>query len=217
MAPEEYPKLPKEESAPLVQVTGATLLEMIKKTAFAISTDETRYILNGVFFEPREGGKVRMVATDGHRLALVERELAGDFKLKSGVIIPRKGLFELKRLLDEAPDAECHAGLRRELGALQEAGPHDGDAPHRRPVPRVPARHPQGRREQVQVARVRFLEALKRIALLSRRQVERGEDGARRQPAAHHRATTRTWARPRTISRSPTTAPTSPSASTPAT
>src|SRR6478672_8542534 len=73
MAPEEYPKLPKEESAPLVNITGGTLLEMIKKTSFAISTDETRYILNGVFFEPREGGKVRMVATDGHRLCLIER------------------------------------------------------------------------------------------------------------------------------------------------
>src|SRR5690606_25680833 len=66
-APEEYPKLPKEENAPLVKIAGATLLEMIRKTSFAISTDETRYILNGVFFEPREDQKVRMVATDGHR------------------------------------------------------------------------------------------------------------------------------------------------------
>src|SRR5215471_9263617 len=73
MSPEEYPKLPKEESAHLIKLSGPVLLEMIRKTAFAISTDETRYILNGVFFEPREGGKVRMVATDGHRLALVER------------------------------------------------------------------------------------------------------------------------------------------------
>ena len=69
--------------------TGTTLLEMVKKTSFAISSDETRYILNGVFFEPRDGGKVRMVATDGHRLALIERELSGDFKLKHGVIVPR--------------------------------------------------------------------------------------------------------------------------------
>src|SRR5512140_2294904 len=45
MAPEEFPKLPKEESAPLVTLSGAVLLEMIKKTQFAISTDETRYIL----------------------------------------------------------------------------------------------------------------------------------------------------------------------------
>src|SRR4051794_25492171 len=51
MAPEEYPKLPREENAPLVKVNGGVLLEMIKKTQFAISTDETRYILNGVFFE----------------------------------------------------------------------------------------------------------------------------------------------------------------------
>src|SRR5690606_38467576 len=84
-APEEYPKLPKEENAPLVKIAGATLLEMIRKTSFAISTDETRYILNGVFFEPREDQKVRMVATDGHRLSLIERELSGDFGLKGGV------------------------------------------------------------------------------------------------------------------------------------
>src|SRR5713101_3811355 len=72
MAAEEYPKLPKEENATLVDVNGSLLLEMIKKTSFAISNDETRYILNGVFFEPKGAGKVRMVATDGHRLALID-------------------------------------------------------------------------------------------------------------------------------------------------
>jgi DNA polymerase-3 subunit beta len=92
------------------------------KTAFAISTDETRYILNGVFFEPREGGKVRMVATDGHRLALVERVLAGDFKLKGGVIIPRKGLHELRRLLDEAPDVECALGFAENSALFRKPG-----------------------------------------------------------------------------------------------
>ncbi len=122
MAAEEYPKLPKEENAPLVQISGNTLLEMIKKTQFAISSDETRYILNGVFFEPQAGGKVRMVATDGHRLSLIERELAGDFKLKSGVIIPRKGLMELKRLLDEAPDAECHLGFAENSALFKKPG-----------------------------------------------------------------------------------------------
>src|SRR5262249_46435410 len=105
MSPEEYPKL-QEESAHLVTVPGPIILGMTRKTPFPLSTGQTRYIPNGGFFEPREGGKVRMVATDGHRLALVERELPGNFKLKSGVIIPRKGLHELRRLLDEAPDAE---------------------------------------------------------------------------------------------------------------
>ena len=49
MAPEDYPKLPKPENATLVKIDGKVLLEMIKKTSFAISTDETRYILNGVY------------------------------------------------------------------------------------------------------------------------------------------------------------------------
>lgn len=167
MAAEEYPKLPKEENAQLVPVSGPTLLEMVKKTSFAISSDETRYILNGVFFEPREGGKVRMVATDGHRLALIERDLVGDFKLKSGVIIPRKGLFELKRLLDEAPDAECHLGFAENSALFKKPGITmvmrliDGQFPEYQRV------IPKEAEKLVTVPKLRFLEGLKRIALLS--------------------------------------------------
>lgn len=167
MAPEEYPKLPREENAPLVKINGNILLEMIKKTQFAISTDETRYILNGVFFEPREGGKIRMVATDGHRLALVERELEGEFKLKGGVIIPRKGLFELKRLLDEAPDAECHLGFADNSALFKKPGLTmvmrliDGQFPeYQRVIPK------EGEK-QIALPRLRFLEGLRRISLLS--------------------------------------------------
>ena len=167
MAPEEFPKLPKEESGHAVKLTGTTLLEMIKKSSYAISNDETRYILNGVFFEPREGGKVRMVATDGHRLALVERDLSGDFKLKSGVIIPRKGLFELKRLLDEAPEAECQLGFAENSAVFKKPGLSmvmrliDGQFPeYQRVIPR------EGEK-QVMVKRGQFYDALKRISLLS--------------------------------------------------
>jgi DNA polymerase-3 subunit beta len=167
MAPEEYPKLPKEENAPLVKVSGAGMLEMIRKTSFAISNDETRYILNGVFFEPREGGKVRMVATDGHRLAFIERELEGDFKLRSGVIIPRKGLFELKRILDEAPDAECQLGFAENSALFRKPGLTmvmrliDGQFPEYQRV------IPQEGERVLTINRARFLEALKRISLLS--------------------------------------------------
>lgn len=166
-APEEYPKLPKEESAPLVKIAGATLLEMIRKTSFAISTDETRYILNGVFFEPREDEKVRMVATDGHRLSLIERELSGDFGLKGGVIIPRKGLMELRRLLDEAPDAECFLGFAESSALFKKPGLTmvmrliDGQFPeYQRVIPK------EGERV-ISVPKLRFVEGLKRIALMS--------------------------------------------------
>ncbi|MEW5738661.1 MAG: DNA polymerase III subunit beta [Myxococcota bacterium] len=167
MAPEEFPKLPKDDAAHAVSVSGPVLLEMIKKTQFAISNDETRYILNGVFFEPRDKGLVRMVATDGHRLALVERELAGDFKLKSGVIIPRKGLFELKRLLDEAPDAECQLGFAENSAIFKKPGLSmvmrliDGQFPeYQRVIPK------EGEK-QLLVRRDKLFDALKRISLLS--------------------------------------------------
>jgi DNA polymerase-3 subunit beta len=167
MAPEEYPKLPKEENATLVQVSATTILEMIKKTSFAVSSDETRYILNGVFFEPREGGKIRMVATDGHRLSFIERELPGDFKLKSGVIIPRKGLFELKRLLDEAPDAECMLGfaessaLFRKSGLMMVMRLIDGQFPEYQRV------IPQQSERELTISCPLLLESLRRISLLS--------------------------------------------------
>jgi DNA polymerase-3 subunit beta len=167
MAPEEFPRLPKDDAAHPVAVSGSTLLEMIKKTQFAISHDETRYVLNGVFFEPREKGLVRMVATDGHRLALVERELVGDFKLKSGVIIPRKGLYELRRLLEEAPDAECQLGFAENSAIFRKPGLSmvmrliDGQFPeYQRVIPK------EGEK-QLLVRRDRLFDALKRISLLS--------------------------------------------------
>jgi DNA polymerase III subunit beta len=108
-----------------------------------------------------------MVATDGHRLSLVERELTEDFKLKRGVIIPRKGLFELKRLLDEAPDAECQLGFAENSAMFKKPGLTmvmrliDGEFPeYQRVIPK------EGEKK-VSVSRARLLEGLKRIALLS--------------------------------------------------
>jgi DNA polymerase-3 subunit beta len=104
LAPDDFPVLPRFEKVPFVAVDPAALLEQIDRTSFAISTDETRYNLNGVFFEPSHG-LLRLVATDGHRLSLSERAAPGDFALKRGVILPRKGLHELKKLLQEAVES----------------------------------------------------------------------------------------------------------------
>jgi DNA polymerase-3 subunit beta len=100
---EEYPTLPVFSPEKTVLVQSAVLGSMIERTMYAASADETRYNLNGVFLEVLEdSGKIRMAATDGHRLALVDRNLTSEVEgLSSGVIIPRKGLAELKRLVDE--------------------------------------------------------------------------------------------------------------------
>ena len=104
LPPEEYPGLPKGEEKSLAQIESAALLEMIERTLYAVSTDEARYNLNGVYLETKpEEGLLRMAATDGHRLALVDRKIEGvDLsKFDKGVIVPKKGINELKRLLEE--------------------------------------------------------------------------------------------------------------------
>jgi DNA polymerase-3 subunit beta len=167
MPAEEYPALPKEEKSNLVKADGKVLLEMINKTSFAISNDETRFNLNGLYFEVKEKGKVRAVATDGHRLSLIEREMEGDFKLKKGVIIPRKGLFELRRLLEEAPDAECFLGFGDTSAVFKKSGLSmvmrliDGQFPEYQEVIPKPSEHP------LVLSRQNLLETLKRISLLS--------------------------------------------------
>jgi DNA polymerase III sliding clamp (beta) subunit (PCNA family) len=70
-----------------------------------VSTDETRFTLSGVYVETTDKGALRMVATDGHRLAMIDRSLS-DAKLAKGVILPRKGLAELRKLLEDTDLAE---------------------------------------------------------------------------------------------------------------
>jgi DNA polymerase-3 subunit beta len=96
------------EAAPIkFEVEAAELRRLIDKTRFAISTEETRYYLNGIYLHHAKGAKgnvLRAVATDGHRLALAEVEAPkGSDKLK-GIIVPRKAVGEIRRLLDDAPE-----------------------------------------------------------------------------------------------------------------
>ncbi len=83
---------------------ASTLRGLIDRTRFAISTEETRYYLNGIYIHAAEieGGKVlRAVATDGHRLARVEEDLPEGAAGMPGVIVPRKTVNELRKLLDD--------------------------------------------------------------------------------------------------------------------
>ncbi len=92
-------------------LSALALRGLIDRTRFAISTEETRYYLNGIFLHAAEGddGRVlRAVATDGHRLARVEEPLPEGAGAMPGVIVPRKTVAELRKLLDEAQgDVEC--------------------------------------------------------------------------------------------------------------
>lgn len=97
---DDFPILPDVKKDKVFKLKGALLQEMIRKTIFAVSTDETRYVLNGVFFQV-ESGKIRMVATDGHRLAFIQKKLEGKSDEKCSVIIPTKTLNELTKVISD--------------------------------------------------------------------------------------------------------------------
>lgn len=102
---EDFPLMTGGDFSHSFQVTAADLIALIDRTKFAISTEETRYYLNGIYLHAARSGGVnvlRAVATDGHRLARVEVPLpegAGDMP---GVIVPRKTVLELRKLIEEA-------------------------------------------------------------------------------------------------------------------
>lgn len=168
-AAEEYPTLPEFTPGKTVTLQAAVLSTMIERTMYATSIDETRYNLNGVYFEVLpDGGKIRMVATDGHRLAFVDRNVGPEVEgLASGVIVPRKGLAELKRLVDEEDADEIELafegsnGLARKGDVLLVMRLIEGEFPNYRQV--VPKN--VGRR--LILATEPLSHALRRVSLLS--------------------------------------------------
>jgi DNA polymerase-3 subunit beta len=101
---EDFPAMAEGDFTNSFTIAAADLRALIDRTKFAISTEETRYYLNGIYFHATESDGVpvlRAVATDGHRLARVEVPLpegAGDMP---GIIVPRKTVLELRKLIDE--------------------------------------------------------------------------------------------------------------------
>jgi len=94
---EDFPVLPEFPEQNAIVLESKVLREMIRKSSYSMSTDETRYILNGLYFI-LDKGSVKMVATDGRRLAYIAREIA-DKKNSAQVIIPSKAVREVERLL----------------------------------------------------------------------------------------------------------------------
>ncbi len=106
LSAEDFPVIPEFPEKKSFQVKKSVFRDMIKKTSFAVSTDETRYVLNGIFFSAT-AGELKMVATDGRRLAFLSRKYEQK-ELSASVIIPAKAINELARLLalseDESED-----------------------------------------------------------------------------------------------------------------
>jgi len=109
---EEYPNLNFQGSSKSFELTADSILSFINKTHHAISTDETRPFLNGIYLQ-NTGDKLRAVATDGHRLALYDHQQANlnDALLSEGIILPKKGIYELKRMAESNLDSSVQISI----------------------------------------------------------------------------------------------------------
>lgn len=164
---DEYPIFPTYNSDGFMTIEAPVLKEMIDKTIYSVSNDETRYHLNGVFFELSPQGGFRMVATDGHRLSLVNKP-SGDVSANAtqGVIIPRKGLHEIKKIL-ESVDSSVEIAIEGSQFVLK----HQSTILMIRLIegkyPNYQQFIPQKVGHKVMVNREAFLTSLKRVSLLA--------------------------------------------------
>ena len=119
LAADEFPPLPKFKDDKKVALPQETVRAMLKKTSFAVSTDESRYVLNGIYISLKDG-KMTLVATDGRRLALVDEEVELSEKSTGEFIVPAKAINELNRLLQSTGDVELKFGENQASFALKD-------------------------------------------------------------------------------------------------
>ena len=98
---EDFPAISSNELPVNFPLTAADMRDLIDATRFAISTEETRYYLNGIYIHKAESGELCAVATDGHRLAMTRQALPSGAAQMPSIILPRKAVSELRKLLDD--------------------------------------------------------------------------------------------------------------------
>lgn len=161
---EEFPKFPEFKDKEVIKIAQGVFKEMILMTSFAVSHEESRYVLNGLLMEI-SGDTIRMVATDGRRLAKIEKKLEMPVKKEISVIIPIKAIQELHRNLMEEGSVSFIAGTNQVLfdvnGILIATRIIEGEFPNYNQVIPKPVS------PKVGVNREIFLSAIRRANLLT--------------------------------------------------
>ena len=170
----DYPALPAIDKEGLTPLTSSNLLELIRKTLFAAGDNDARYILNGLLVTLVTGDKkttLRLVGTDGHRLAVAEQEVAAgskDAPREIKAIIPKKAAHEIRRLLEEGGDGEPLIGFTKKLmifrksGLLLTSSLMEGNYPNYQQV------IPKESDKRILIDRVELEGACRRVAVLAR-------------------------------------------------
>jgi DNA polymerase-3 subunit beta len=169
LSADEFPPRPQFKEDKKVVLPQETVRSMMKKTSFAISTDESRYVLNGIFISLKDH-KMTMVATDGRRLALVDEEVDVSEGSQGEFIVPAKAVNELNRLLQEKGEVEIRYTENQASFTLKDDKGSsilivtkliEGNYPNYRQV--IPAET----KERISLVREEFLHALRRAEIMT--------------------------------------------------
>ena len=161
---EEFPKLPEFKDKKVIKIDQGVFKQMLSLTAFAVSLDETRYVLNGILFKINKN-MFTLVSTDGKRLAIAERKLTVESDVDISMIVPLKTIQELNRNLKDEGELSLMVSSNQALFDLGKVGIVsrliEGEFPDYKQV------IPPASENKVKVVRSLLLLAVKRAALLA--------------------------------------------------
>lgn len=162
---EDFPVIPEFSSDDLFTVNSSKMDDMISKTIFAVSLDDLRRNLSGIFFE-KDGERIlKLAATDGHRLSLVEADIENEIKLEKNIVVPKKGVSELKKIIKFGED--INIGCKKNFFMAEGEDITlivrliDAEFPDYKQV------IPDSTKHEFQLNRQVFLSALKRVSILT--------------------------------------------------
>lgn len=161
----EFPAFPAVEEKGLVRIDPEILKDMIDRTSFAVSMDETRYNINGFYMEKKDDSTM-FITTDGHRLAIIEKEAEKIPAGTEGVILPRKGVGEIRKILEEKEGAFM-LGITGKSVTMKKDNTIinirliEGEFPDYKQVV------PKGNNKTLVADKLILLESLKRVSILS--------------------------------------------------
>lgn len=161
---DEFPAFPSMQAGKEYKLKQSELKDGLRKTSYAISADQTRYVLNGILFAFKDN-RLTLVATDGRRLALFESDMEFPQSLESDIIVPTKAINELQRLLSDGGEMIIHATENLVCFSLNNtvlvSKRVEGNYPNYRQV------IPSETKERITLEREAFFNCVHRVALLS--------------------------------------------------
>ncbi len=167
LSAKEFPAWPGMEDMEEIDINAKLLIEVIEKTVYAAGESDTRYTLNGILFHVLPGGKLHVVGTDGHRLAMTSKTIEGTVKEERKNIIPRKAAVELRKLLDKSEEnikvTFCKNHVMFSIGDIQFLTRLiEGTYPNYEQV------IPSGNEKKVVIQKDAFVKTLRRVSIMSK-------------------------------------------------